>query len=116
MSFNPLASGWDDRNHPPSIFGALPPVSSPPAQSSNTVLFQFTNLRQSVLNCDVIDAYNRPVFKISTDEMYTTIKSGQGVQASVEWRMPPMVEIREHIPKMPASSWLRMVVDERTRR
>ncbi|KAJ7478312.1 hypothetical protein FB451DRAFT_1032618 [Mycena latifolia] len=97
----------------PSVHGALPFAADPSA--SNLVTFYFTAFNPSILNCSVIGRNTFPYFKITTDSSlpgYSAVKNTDDkVIALIEWKDPPLVELRNVFSKRRVTDWLALSPD-----
>ncbi|KAJ7155087.1 hypothetical protein C8R46DRAFT_1196635 [Mycena filopes] len=98
----------------PSVHGALP-FAADPASTNNLVVFYFTALKPTILNCTVVGQNTYPYFKVATDPSmpgYTAIKNPEGKTiALVEWKDRPLCEIRNVFSKQRVSDWLSLSAD-----
>lgn len=97
-------------NPAPSVFGALPYTGI--ATSTDLVTFYCTSFKPSILNCVVVGAQNQVHYRIdSSGDMqgYSVITNTADVKiALVEWRAPPLVELRGVVRKQPVNQWLKL--------
>ncbi|KAJ7136361.1 hypothetical protein C8R43DRAFT_893992 [Mycena crocata] len=116
---NPYAT-WSNTNlrravpGVPSVHGALPFAADP---SASNLIFYFTALNPTMLNCSVVGRNTYPYFKITTDASmpgYTAVKNTEGKTiALIEWKERPLVEIRNVFSKQRVSKWLTLSSDAR---
>ncbi|KAJ7687908.1 hypothetical protein B0H17DRAFT_938946 [Mycena rosella] len=114
---NPYAA-WSNSNvrfavpGVPSVHGALPFSADP---SASNLIFSFTALKPTILNCTVTGRNTYPYFKITTDPSlpgYSAAKNADGkVIALIEWKDRPLVEIRDLFSKQRVSDWLALSPD-----
>lgn len=108
MSNAPGYSSWQGTMPHAPTYGALPPASA--AASPNHVTFQFNSTNGDTLNSTVTDPNNHAYFLISTvpgPVKVTTFSTADGVPfASVEWSSPPLVTIKNKVPRQDATKWL----------
>lgn len=133
--FNPYVQGWSAGNvsggqspwHPgqgpapsPSVFGALPTMTSygfsgSPHPSSNFQVFRITNLDPNVLNASVVSPQGHSAFRIMTDpsQLLRTIwrDSSRRIFATVDWGTRSTVEMPGLFPRQSIRSWLRLSGD-----
>lgn len=130
MTLNPYAAaGWYNPTNPhtintqpwgtavvsgPSIFGALPRVSS--RQSLPTILsFHYVCLNPDVLNCMITGPTSIPQVEVATIESRSVFRrstTGQ-IMAVLEWGPKcATVDICDHaVGRQPVSSWLKLSSD-----
>ncbi|EIM89143.1 uncharacterized protein STEHIDRAFT_53118 [Stereum hirsutum FP-91666 SS1] len=137
--FNPYVQGWNAGNIPtgqspwqpghgpapsPSIFGALPTMSSyagngRPPPASGFQVFRITNLDPNVLNASVVSPQGTSAFRIITDpsQPLRTIwrDSSRRVFATVDWGTRSTVEMPGLFPRQSIRSWLRLSSDRTLR-
>lgn len=109
---NPLQGGmpayWQTSTPLSPTYGALPPAH--PAASPNVVTFQFNSPNGDTLNSTVTDSKYQTYFTISTMPgpiRVTTFSTADGSPfATVEWSTPPLVTIRNRVPRQDATRWL----------
>ncbi|KAF7342248.1 hypothetical protein MVEN_01812800 [Mycena venus] len=116
MHINPYAiwSNSGGASNVPSVHGALPFGADPPA--SNLIIFSFTAFNPSILNCTVIRGQSTYLhFAVTTDAAipgYTAVNNADGKPiALIEWKEPPLVEIRNVFAKQRVSDWLPLSAD-----
>ncbi|KAF8069958.1 hypothetical protein FPV67DRAFT_1447831 [Lyophyllum atratum] len=115
--FGSWASGsQNNSNPPPSIYGALPYTG---IATSDLITFYFTSFKPSILNCVVVGAQNEVHYRIeSPDDVqgYSVITNSGGAKiALVEWRTPPLVELRGLVRKQPVNQWLKLTPNRSAR-
>ncbi|RDB27907.1 hypothetical protein Hypma_002180 [Hypsizygus marmoreus] len=102
---------------PPSVLGALPYPTLP--APSNLMAFYITDFSPTILNSRVVGPQGQEYFTITTNnEMpgYTVVKNTEGASiALVEWKTPPMVEIRGLLSKRDIKTWLPLSPDRSSR-
>ncbi|KAJ7275632.1 hypothetical protein C8J57DRAFT_1177304 [Mycena rebaudengoi] len=111
---------------PPSIFGALPYPTPPPAGGTphsqsdpapaEMTTFYLASLNPTVLNCTVSGPRGRVYYHVSTDSMmpgYTVFKSAERKSmALIEWQKHPRVEVRGAVSKQEARALLALSRDQ----
>ncbi|KAG6831918.1 hypothetical protein H0H87_003416 [Tephrocybe sp. NHM501043] len=119
---NPFGSWAEQPTYPtwgteptPSMFGALPYTG---ITVSDLVTFTFSSSTPSLFNSAVVGFHDNQVhYRILTgDEVegYSTITNSNGSKiALIEWRSPPMVELRNNVPKQKCGHWLKLTPDKR---
>ncbi|KAG7094979.1 hypothetical protein E1B28_005776 [Marasmius oreades] len=114
---NPFA-GWYNGQSSPSIYGALPYATPPPA--ANLVTFYLTSFNPDLFNCTVIGPSQRPTHYIVTDPQqpgYTIVRDAKGKSlALVEWQAHPLVEVRGVMSKQYVKDWISLSPDKCSRK
>ncbi|KAJ6514118.1 hypothetical protein DFH09DRAFT_941203 [Mycena vulgaris] len=124
---NPFAqSGWSNSynpqstNHPtwgtvPSVYGALP-YSTPPPAAPRFITFTLSPLDGTILNSLVIGPQSRTYFRVTTDSTssgYSVVRNSQLESVTlVEWRSHPIIEVRDAVSKRRTSQWLALSPDK----
>ncbi|TCD65088.1 hypothetical protein EIP91_003097 [Steccherinum ochraceum] len=133
-NMNPfLAGGWcqpgdeesqpgeNESGSPPSIFGALPSLSSSKsllwsAQPDNAT-FSFTSFNSTILNCTVLSPQKHVAYRIVTEPSapsYTILKDNDSRNvAMVQWQPNSTLEIRGAAPSQRIKDWLSLSSDKR---
>lgn len=111
-------SPWDNTaDSPPSIFGALPTMSTtaPRAMQPDSVTYRFTGFNTTVLNCSVLGPQERVAYRVVTDSTApscTIFKDNESRNiAMVQWQPNATLEIRGVTPRRKVREWLRLSSD-----
>ena len=126
LVMNPYAFNWPNPANPNAVgrgsydvqlhyptYGALPANTAVPSPDSMT--FRFNG--PDTLNCVVVGSQNEPIVRISTSmghQRVTTFTSANGVFASVEWTLQPLVTVANFVPRQEAMKWLVSSADGRS--
>ena len=120
FTMNPYGQGqWQQQGSgAPSVFGALPSASllAPTAIQADSVTFQFTNFKTTILNSTVVGPQQRTVYRVVTESMptCTILKDNESRSvAMVQWQTNPTVEIRNVAERQRVRDWLRLSSDQR---
>ncbi|KAI0078326.1 hypothetical protein K474DRAFT_1594242 [Panus rudis PR-1116 ss-1] len=115
---------WGDNDAvPPSVFGALPSLSPAEAARSmqpDSVTFQFTNFRTTILNCTIVGPQNRVAYRVVTEPVApscTILKDNESRNvAMVQWQPNATLEIRGVTPRQRVKEWLPLSSDRSRRK
>ncbi|KAI0739067.1 hypothetical protein C8Q80DRAFT_1113006 [Daedaleopsis nitida] len=117
---NPYGQGqWQQGGSAPSIFGALPSVTTSTAAvaaPADSVTFTFTNFKTTILNSTVIGPQQRTVYRVvteSTAPACTIFKDNESRNvAMVQWQPHASVEIRGVAAQQRVRDWLKLSADQ----
>ncbi|KAI0806246.1 hypothetical protein BC629DRAFT_1580696 [Irpex lacteus] len=123
---NPYTQGgWaqNEYGNAPSVYGALPSLavspSAPRSMQPDSVTFQFTQFRTTVLNCSVVSPQSRVAYRVITEATTpscTLWKDNEGrVVAMAQWQPNATLELRGVTPRQRVRDWLRLAPDQSTR-
>ncbi|PSR73988.1 hypothetical protein PHLCEN_2v10219 [Hermanssonia centrifuga] len=124
FNMNPYTQGgWSNQSGQqtwgtaPSIFGALPSLTTTPRSiQPDSVTFQFAQFNTTVLNCVVVGPQSRVAYRIVTEATTpscTIWKDNESRNvAMVQWQNPTL-EIRGVTPRQRVRDWLRLAPDQR---
>lgn len=124
FSMNPYTQGgWaqNEYGNAPSVYGALPSLavspSAPRSMQPDSVTFQFTQFRTTVLNCSVVSPQSRVAYRVITEATTpscTLWKDNEGrVVAMAQWQPNATLELRGVTPRQRVRDWLRLAPDQR---
>lgn len=125
FSMNPFTQGgWAPNGEyatAPSVYGALPSLavsaSAPRSIQPDSVTFQFTHFRSTVLNCSVVSPQSRVAYCVVTEATTpscTLWKDNEGrVIAKVQWQPTATLELRGVTQRQRVRDWLRLAPDHR---
>lgn len=104
---------WNESSETPSVFGALPTVTTPSIPGSIT--YKFTRFNSTILNCSVVDPQGRVACRIVTEASAptcTVFKDNESrVIAKVHWQPHATLEIRGVTQRQRVKDWLRLSTD-----
>ena len=129
---NTLCLGWHsnsskekEKSEDGTIRSAMAEETSPSPslqrrRLSNTYKYKFTSLSPTILSSVVIGIEESPVYYITTSGTalgHTTFRDTLGsVIAFVDWKKPPIVEIKGRLSRMLIRDWLQVSLDSESGR